>query len=133
MYEEEFYAAIKMVSGEEVFSKVCPCEEQDRIILILDNPVLMETITIRQFGMTALKVVPWMKLTDDTMFIVEMNRIITMTEVNDSSIIKVYQKYIRERNKISSKSQLSSNMGFISSIADARVSLEKLYESNSKT
>ncbi len=133
MYEEEFYAAIKMVSGEEVFSKVCPCEEQDRTILILDNPVLMETITIRQFGMTALKVVPWMKLTDDTMFIVEMNRIITMTEVNDSSIIKVYQKYIRERNKISSKSQLSSNMGFISSIADARVSLEKLYESNSKT
>jgi hypothetical protein len=133
MYEEEFYAAIKMVSGEEVFSKVCPCEEQDRTILILDNPVLMETITIRQFGMTALKVVPWMKLTDDTMFIVEMNRIITMTEVNDSSIIKVYQKYIRERNKISSKSQLSSNMGFISSIADARVSLEKLYNSNSKT
>ena len=133
MYEEEFYAAIKMVSGEEVFSKVCPCEEQDRTILILDNPVLMETITIRQFGMTALKVVPWMKLTDDTMFIVEMNRIITMTEVNDSSIIKVYQKYIRERNKISSKSQLSPNMGYISSIADARVSLEKLYESNSKT
>ena len=133
MYEEEFYAAIKMVSGEEVFSKVCPCEEQDRTILILDNPVLMETITIRQFGMTALKVVPWMKLTDDTMFIVEMNRIITMTEVNDSSIIKVYQKYIRERNKISSKSQLSPNMGFISSIADARVSLEKLYKSNSKT
>ena len=133
MYEEEFYAAIKMVSGEEVFSKVCPCEEQDRTILILDNPVLMETITIRQFGMIALKVVPWMKLTDDTMFIVEMNRIITMTEVNDSSIIKVYQKYIRERNKISSKSQLSSNMGFISSIADARVSLEKLYKSNSKT
>ena len=39
MYEEEFYAAIKMVSGEEVFSKVCPCEEKDRIILILDNPV----------------------------------------------------------------------------------------------
>jgi len=133
MYEEEFYAAIKMVSGEEVFSKVCPCEEQDRIILILDNPVLMETITIRQLGMTALKVIPWMKLTDDTMFIVEMNRIITMTEVNDSSIIKIYQKYIRERNKISSKSQLSSNMGFISSIADARVSLEKLYKSNSKT
>ena len=133
MYEEEFYAAIKMVSGEEVFSKVCPCEEQDRTILILDNPVLMETITIRQLGMTALKVIPWMKLTDDTMFIVEMNRIITMTEVNDSSIIKVYQKYIRERNKISSKSQLSPNMGFISSIADARVSLEKIYESNSKT
>jgi hypothetical protein len=89
MYEE-FYASIKLVSGEEVFSKVCPCEEDDRTILILDNPVTMETITIRQFGMTALKVIPWMKLTDDTMFIIDMNKVITITEVDDNIKIKKY-------------------------------------------
>jgi hypothetical protein len=130
MYEEDFYATIKMVSGEEVFSKVCPCEEKDRIILILDNPVTMETVTMRQLKMTALKVVPWMKLTDDTMFIVDMNKVITMTEVNDKSIIKIYNKYVKERNRVSNKSELSPNMGYVSSIADARISLEKLYKSN---
>lgn len=130
MYEEEFYAAIKMVSGEEVFSKVCPCEEEDRTILILDNPVIMETITIKQLGMTVLKVVPWMKLTDDTMFIVDMDKIITMTEVNESSIIKVYEKYIKDLNKKTNKSKISSNMGYISSISEARISLEKLYKSS---
>jgi len=130
MYEEEFYAAIKMVSGEEVFSKVCPCEEKDRIVLILDNPVTMETVTMRQLKMTALKVVPWMKLTDDTMFIVDMNKIITMTEVNDKSIIKIYNKYVKERDRVSNKSELSPNMGYVSSIADARISLENLYRSN---
>jgi hypothetical protein len=129
MYEEEFYAAIKMVSGEEVFSKVCPCEEEDRTILILDNPVIMETITMKQLGMTALKVVPWMKLTDDTMFIVDMDKIITMTEVNESSIIKVYEKYIKDVNKKTNKSKISPNMGYISSISEARISLEKLYKS----
>lgn len=130
MYEEEFYAAIKMVSGEEVFSKVCPCEEEDRTILILDNPVVMETIIMKQLGMTALKVVPWMKLTDDTMFIVDMEKIITMTEVNESSIIKVYEKYIKDVNKKTNKSKISPNMGYISSISEARISLEKLYKSS---
>lgn len=130
MYEEDFYATIKMVSGEEVFSKVCPCEEKDRIVLILDNPVTMETVTMRQLKMTALKVVPWMKLTDDTMFIVDMNKIITMTEVNDKSIIKIYNKYVKERDRVSNKSELSPNMGYVSSIADARISLEKIYKSN---
>jgi len=130
MYEEDFYATIKMVSGEEVFSKVCPCEEKDRIVLILDNPVTMETVTMRQLKMTALKVVPWMKLTDDTMFIVDMNKIITMTEVNDKSIIKIYNKYVKERDRVSNKSELSPNMGYVSSIADARISLENLYRSN---
>ena len=129
MYEEEFYAAIKMVSGEEVFSKVCPCEEQDRIILILDNPVTMRYVVMNQHKITALKIEPWMKLTDDTMFIIDMNKIITMTEVSDKDMIRVYQKYIRERNGVSSKSKISPNMGFISSIADARISLEKIYKS----
>lgn len=132
MYEEEFYATMKMVSGEEVFSKVCPCEEENRTILILDNPVIMETITIKQLGVTALKVVPWMKFTDDTMFIVDLDKIITMTEINDDSIIKIYEKYIRDLSKTSNKSKVSPNMGYISSISEARISLEKLYN-NSNT
>ena len=132
MYEEEFYATMKMVSGEEVFSKVCSCEEENRTILILDNPVIMETITIKQLGVTALKVVPWMKFTDDTMFIVDLDKIITMTEINDDSIIKIYEKYIRDLSKTSNKSKVSPNMGYISSISEARISLEKLYN-NSNT
>ena len=132
MYEEEFYATMKMVSGEEVFSKVCPCEEENRTILILDNPVIMETITIKQLGVTALKVVPWMKFTDDTMFIVDLDKIITMTEINDDYIIKIYEKYIRDLSKTSNKSKVSPNMGYISSISEARISLEKLYN-NSNT
>jgi hypothetical protein len=128
--EEEFYATIKMISGEEVFSKVCPCEEENRIILILDNPVIMKPVIIRKYKLTALKVDPWMKLTDDTMFIVDMDKVITMTEVRDESIIRIYNKYIKDKNGLTVKSELNSNMGFVSSVSDARISLEKLYKSN---
>lgn len=129
--EEEFYATIKLISGEEIFSKVCPCTEENRIILILDNPVVIETITMRHTGMKALKVDPWMKYTEDEMFIVNMDKVITMTEVNDKMFIKIYQKYLKDKDKKSGRSEISPNMGYVSSVADARISLEKLYKSNS--
>lgn len=128
--EEEFFATLKLVSGEEIFSKVCPCTEEDRIILILDNPVIIESITIGHTGIKVLKVDPWIKFTEDDMFVVNMDKIITMTEVNDKMFIKIYQKYLKDKDKKSGRSEISPNMGYISSIADARISLEKLYRSN---
>ena len=128
--EEDFYAIIKLISGEEILSKVCPCDEDNRIMLILDNPITMESITIRQLGITTIKVSPWIKFSDDSMFVMDMEKIITMTEVTDEDLIKIHQKFVRERNKKSNKSELTSKMGYLSSIADARISLEKLYKSN---
>ena len=97
---------------------------------ILDNPITMESITIRQLGITTIKVSPWIKFSDDSMFVMDMEKIITMTEVTDEDLIKIHQKFVRERNKKSNKSELTSKMGYLSSIADARISLEKLYKSN---
>ena len=128
--EEDFYAILKLVSGEEILSKVCPCDEDDRIVLILDNPITMESITIRQLGISTIKVSPWIKFADDSMFVMDMEKVITMTEITDEDLIKMHQKFVRERNKKSNKSQLTSKMGYLSSIADARISLEKLYKSN---
>ena len=127
--EEDFYAIIKLISGEEILSKVCPCDEEDRIMLILDNPITMESITIRQLGISTIKVSPWLKFADDSMFIIDMEKIITMTEINDKDLIKIHQKFVKERNKKSNKSELTSKMGYLSSVADARISLEKLYKS----
>ena len=127
--EEDFYAIIKLISGEEILSKVCPCDEEDRIVLILDNPITMESITIRQLGISTIKVSPWIKFADDSMFIMDMEKVITMTEITDKDLIKIHQKFVRERNKKSNKSELTSKMGYLSSIADARISLEKLYKS----
>ena len=127
--EEDFYAIIKLISGEEILSKVCPCDEDDRIVLILDNPITMESVTIRQLGISTIKVSPWIKFADDSMFIIDMEKIITMTEINDEDLIKMHQKFVKERNKKSNKSELTSKMGYLSSVADARISLEKLYKS----
>ena len=124
--ENEFYAAIKLVSGEEVFALVSSTEEDDRTLLLLENPVIIEPIVSRTQGMTGYKVKPWMCLPDDDIYIIDMNKVITMTEVSDKQIIRIYEKY----NKDSSQVTLEKGMGFISKVDEARKVLEKIYNSN---
>jgi len=130
MYKDEFYAAIKLVSGEEVFAKVTPCEEETRTLLLLESPVVFETITIRHMGVSAIQVNPWMILTGDSIIIIDMEKVITISEVTDEQMISVYNKYLRDKDRDSNETKANKEMGFLSSISDARVSLEKLYKSS---
>jgi hypothetical protein len=124
--ENEFYAAIKLVSGEEIFAIVSPTEEDDRTLLILENPVIIEPIISKNQGTVGYKVKPWMMIPDDDIYIIDMNKVITMTEISDDQIIRIYQKFIKNSSQVS----LDKNMGFISKVDDARKALEKLYNSN---
>lgn len=126
---EEFYAVIKLVSGEEIFSKVCAFDENNDVMLVLDHPVFVETVFVPKLGVPVAKVNPWIHLTEETTFIINRDKIITMTEVKDGVMIKMHRRYVREHHKSTNQTQISPNMGYVTSIADARVSLEKLYHS----
>ena len=128
--KEEFYATIKLISGEEVFAQVTPCEEEDRTLLILDTPVVFESITIKHMGVNAMKVEPWISLGDDSMVIIDMSKVITISEVKDEQILCIYNKYLRDKNRDSNQTKVNEDMGFLASIAEARVNLEKLYKSS---
>ena len=126
---EEFYAAIKLVSGEEIFAQVTPSQETDRTILILDTPVVFETIQMKHMGVSAIKVEPWMTMGGD-MVIINMDKVITITEVEDEQVLCIYNKYLRDKDRESNQTKINEEMGFLSSISEARVSLEKLYKSS---
>ena len=128
--KEEFYATIKLISGEEVFAQVTPCEEEDRTLLILDTPVIFESIMIKHMGVNAMKVEPWISLGDDSMVIIDMSKVITISEVKDEQILCIYNKYLRDKNRDSNQTKVNEDMGFLASIAEARVNLEKLYKSS---
>ena len=130
MDKEEFHAVLKLVSGEEIFAKVCPCEEEDKTVLILESPVTFETITIKHSGIQAVRINPWLRMTADPILVMNMQNVMTMTEVNDKQMITCYNKFLRDKNRVSNETDLNPNMGFLSSISDARIFLEKLYKSN---
>ena len=41
---EEFYSIIKLVSGEEIFAKVCVDENEGEPILLVQKPIKMKMI-----------------------------------------------------------------------------------------
>ena len=73
-----------------------------------------------------------MELSEDDFFIVRPDKIITMTETKDERLIEVYNSYIQDDDSIevhtpSGRVKPSSKMGYISSVEEARKSLENLY------
>ena len=44
--EDDFYASLKLISGEEVFAKVAACDEDNRTLVLLHNPVLVQQIKL---------------------------------------------------------------------------------------
>lgn len=130
--EEEFYAVIKLISGEEIFSLVTPSEENGRMLLILNNPVTIETVIIKHMGMQGYKIDPWIKFADDDTFLLNMDKIVTISEVNDEDLLEMYGKFISQQNIKKNHSQLSTEMGYLSTVAEARIKLEKLYRATDK-
>jgi hypothetical protein len=128
---EEFYAIIKLVSGEEILSLVFVDENDEDPVLVLQNPVTMKTYSNHQG--TYLKVKPWIEMSDDDFFIVKLDKIITMTETKDKRILDIYNNYIEDNDTIdvyspSGQVKPSSKMGYLSSVEDARKRLERIFK-----
>ena len=56
-----------------------------------------------------------------------MDKVITITEVKDEQVLCIYNKYY-DKDRESNQTKINEEMGFLSSISEARVSLEKLYK-----
>ena len=136
---EEFYSSIKLTTGEEIFSLVCIDENDGDPVLVLQNPVVMKMISTG--GSYGIKIKPWMSIPGDDFFIIKLDKIITMTEITDENVIEFYNRYLEDdddddmplsQNSSSSpgKAEVTKNMGYVSSVEDARKILERIYKSN---
>lgn len=131
MMEEDFYASIKFINGEEIFAKVIPCEEQGELKLLLSDPIIITEVKTR-YGF-AYKVEPWMKTTKEDMFIIKMDNILTMTETTDLEIITVHEKYVKQKQRDAlefglNHFELTKEMGYVSNIEEAKRILEKIFK-----
>jgi len=127
--EEDFYATIKLKTGEEIFSKVAASEEEDRTVLIISYPITVSEVKSKTGAITGYKFEPWLKTTSEDMFIINISDVLTMSESSDIEMIMLYENYIRNLGReVSSHSKLSRRMGYISNIKDAKELLEKIYK-----
>tara|TARA_B100001939_G_C16798990_1_gene554792 strand:+ start:185 stop:580 length:396 start_codon:yes stop_codon:yes gene_type:complete len=130
MIEDDFYATLKFKSGEEVFAKVAASEEDDRTVLLVTNPIIVEEIK-NKFGIEGYKIEPWLKTTTDDMFVINLDDILTMSESSDVEMIMMYQEYVRSSNNKNSSnySKIDRKMGRIGNVNDMKEVLEKIFKS----
>ena len=133
--EEDFYASIKLVSGEEIFGEVMPSEENGRTVLIISDPVQIETVNMN--GSTeGLRMMPWLRsMPTEGIIIIPMDKVITVVEAKEESeVVAYYQKFVMTnlQGGSSEKIKVTKKMGYIISVEKAREHLEKLFKKGSE-
>ena len=130
MIEEDFYATIKFKSGEEVYAKVAASEEDTRTMLLVSNPITIAEVKTRA-GVAGYKVEPWLKTTREDLFIINLDDVLTISESSDLEMISIYQRYIQDSDRAKSgRPNITREMGYISTVRDAKDILEKLYKNS---
>ena len=129
MIEDDFYCTVKLKSGEEIFAKVAASEEEDRTMLLISHPIIVQELKSKM-GVVGYKIEPWLKTTTDDMFVVNLEDVLTMSESTDIEMIMMYQDYIRssESDKNSTnQSSIDRKMGRLGNVNDVKEILEKIY------
>ena len=123
--EDEFYATLKLKSGEEVFALVVASEEENRTMLVVHHPVIITAIKAKE-SIVGYRLEPWLKTTREDMFVINMDNIITLSESMDPEMIMMHQNFSKESNGFS-KSKMNRKMGYLSNVNEAKKVLEKIY------
>lgn len=127
--EEEFYSTIKLTSGEEIIAKVCYLPDEDS--LLLENPMSVETVKGRS-SQEAFILKEWIKSSYDSMYIIKMNQVITMSEL-DKKIEVFYLKNLSGEGFIDpdtvkvKPNELNSRMGYLGSVKETKKFLEDIF------
>ena len=130
---EEFVATVKLVSGEEILTKVIIDYSSKEEQIIIDNPVVCQEV--RSHGANipmGYKFEPWIKMSDEDVFIVHMTSIITMSEIKDKNVVKTYAEIV-EKGFDRKDPELTREMGSIGTVKDCRDMIEKLYKGDDAT
>jgi len=137
MMGEEFYSLIKLISGEEIFALVSVDQNENNgnPVIIAQNPLVMKMVNSPKGGL--IKVRKWIEISDDDMFVIQYDKILTMSECKDDKIIAIYNNYVSnelnddiEVYNPGGQVKLDSKMGYISSVEDARKKFEEIFKNN---
>ena len=133
--EPDFIATIKLVTGEELLSKVSYMPDDDS--LVLENPMSVtridqqkKNIRVNGFALTE-----WIHSTFDHMFVLPKQHVLTMTEIEDKKISEFYTESVRRHTseinhfrESYDPQSFTREMGHLGSVKNTKKFLEDLYK-----
>lgn len=130
---DEFVATIKLVTGEEILTKVIVNNDASEETVIIDNPLICQEVRTHGANIPlGYKFEPWMKMSEEDVFIIHMTSIITMSEIKDKKVIMTYED-ICKKGFQRQDPDLTREMGSIGTVKDCRDMIEKLYRGEDAT
>ena len=128
---DEFIATVKLVSGEEILTKVIVDYSSEEEQIIIDNPVICQEVRTPGANVPmGYKFEPWIKMSEEDVFVLSLDKIITLSEIKDDLVIKTYENIVESGFK-RQHPDLDRSMGYVNSVDNARSIIEKLYKSDS--
>ena len=125
---DEFIATVKLVSGEEILTKVIVDYSSEEEQIIIDNPVVCQEVRTPGANVPlGYKFEPWIKMTEEDVFVLNLDKIITLSEIKDDLVIKTYENIIEGGFK-RQHPDLDRSMGYVNDVDSARKVIEKLYK-----
>ena len=128
--EEEFYATIKLISGEELISKVCYLTEENKIML--ERPLVVENSKQRkgQLEVAGFLLKEWISATFDNMFIINKDHVLTMIEI-EGEIVDFYENTLLRmetgKSLAGRGNKIPRGSGYLGSVKEMKKSLEDLF------
>ena len=129
--EEEFYATVKLLSGEELVAKVCYLPDEDKVIL--EKPLMVENAKQRKghIEVSGFALKEWISATFDDMFIIKRDHIMTMVEV-EGELVEFYEKTLTKlesgKSLAGRGNKLPRGSGYLGSVKEMKKSLEEIYK-----
>mgnify|MGYP005740704181 FL=1 len=128
MPEEEFLGALKIVTGEEVLSKVTYVNDENGNYLVLENPIVVEEVTMD--SRVGAKVSPWMKFSKERSFIVPMDKVVTCVEC-DMEVSMFYEMSVEKIAPDDIKKPPKGD-GDLGTVEESRAILESIFKKKNK-
>ena len=128
--EEEFYATVKLLSGEELVAKVCYLPDEDK--LMLERPLIVENAKQRKGSLevTGFALKEWVSATFDTMFVIKRDHVLTMVEI-EGEIVDFYEKTLNRlesgKSLAGRGNKLPRGSGYLGSVKEMKKTLENIF------
>ena len=129
--EEEFYATLKLVSGEEIIAKMCYLTEEDRILL--DRPLCVQNAKQRkgQLEVTGFHLTEWMNASLEEEFIIPKDKVITISEI-EGDIVEFYNQTLQRLDSGKALAgrgkKLPRESGYVGSVKEMKKTREGIFK-----
>ena len=117
----------KLVSGEEIVAITSMDDSGVEPCFYLADPLKVELT--HKGNHTMVRLVPWITVSEDEIFKIGFDKIITMTELtHDHEMVQAYEHYNYTRKSSQPhKVRISEKMGYKGTVENTRASLEKIF------